>query len=144
MDQQDDGTKDGRLKLLDNPLDSLRTGMTLDLRVKIAMDLLAHSPMYHGAFPPKDPEQVGPLVVSYGRPPSALAQHALDVADALVSISQERGLFERLDSPEGMERLKGHVRRQTEFQAEAQREAGRQQADSLSLARAVQGALRKN
>ena len=137
MDQQDDGTKDGRLKLLDNPLDSLRTGMTLDLRVKIAMDLLAHSPMFlregwsHGTDASKGHAH-------------AIAVFALDVADALVSIAQERGLFEPLDSPEGMERLKGHVRRQTEFQAEAAREAGRQQADSLSLARAVSGALRKN
>src|SRR5258708_3477995 len=108
------------LKLFDNPLDSFRNGACMDLRVRIAMDMLIHNPFF-----------------TTGGVPSEIAMHALDIASELVYLADARGLMRSLDDPKGMEELKAHVRRQVEFQIENGNEQRRQSEQGVKLARAV-------
>jgi len=122
-------------QLFDNTVDSFRNGACLDLRVKVAIDLLTHSPMYTAGYAAH---------VASGEPTTKpLATHALDVATELIALADARGLLDPLDSPEGEERLKAHVKRQVAFQLEMANEGRRAQEQSLAVGRNVAEAFKK-
>jgi len=114
----------------DNAIDGFRNGACLDLRVRLAIELLSHSALYSGA---------GYHDAGEGDP-TRLARHALDVASALLDEAESRGLVENF--PEGAElgkTLTNHIRRQVRFQIEGQRENMRAQADAEKIATPIAG-----
>ena len=126
-DVASDGTSDGLLRLHDNPLDSFRNGACLDLRVRVAIDLLTHSQMFAG--------------VEGGDKPGPIAAFALDVATELFALAETRGLIEPLDASEGRARLSDHIRRQVDYQLETQTEQKRAVDQAGRIARSVSGAF---
>lgn len=97
----------------DNALDGFRSGAVLDLRVRIAVELLTHSPMFGPG-----PTQPVPMLVPAGHSVAKdRATMALDVATELLALAESRGLVEALDSPEGAMHLEANVRRQVEYEA---------------------------
>ena len=112
--------------MFDNSLECFRSGAVLDLRVRIAVDLLTHSPL-----------------LGAEETPAKLAEIALDTATALIDLAEERGLVEALDSPAGQARLKAHIDRQVWFQTEVAKEQRRAQEEAARIPQAVAGAFRK-
>lgn len=121
------------LRMPDNPLDGFRNGVCLDLRVRFAMELLAHSPMFQGMEGTAKPKQV--------------AEFALDLSTELFALADARGLIEPLDSPEGTQRMGDHIERQIPYQAKLQvgiqQEGQRLQQEIGRIARSVAGAFGK-
>lgn len=116
---------DEPIRMMDNPLDGFRNGALLDLRVRFAMDMLMHSPMFSTTITAQD-----------------AAVHALSTAIALMDLAQKRGLVEPF--PEGLdEHLVSHVRRQVAYQVEQQAEGRRAQEQGDRIARSVAQAFRK-
>ncbi len=79
-----------------NPANAFDTGAMLDLRVRMAAELLTHSSIYQGVvLKAASMEEVA-------QQPRVLATHALDLATALIEIGTERGLVRPLaiDDPE--------------------------------------------
>jgi hypothetical protein len=126
-------------KFFDNPLDSFRNGVVMDMRLRLAVDLLTHSPIYHGAFTAhagnfKDGDEFSPNTID-------IALHALSIAQGLFHGAEDVGLLQALDDPDGAVRLEDHVKRQTAFQLFTSKEQQRQQEASLHVSRAVAGAF---
>jgi hypothetical protein len=80
-----------------NVLEGFGTGALLDLRVRLAMDLLRTSPMFTNFLPLSSGE-------SLEQAPGMLAVLALDVATALLAVSEARGLVEPLPDDDGLNR----------------------------------------
>jgi hypothetical protein len=107
-----------------NPANSFDTGAMLDLRVRIAFDLLK-SPMYEGVC------LKAASMEELEKQPEVLARHALDTASALIALSEERDLVRPLpmddpDSPlskEDMERMTDQAGLMGAFQAASQNTA---------------------
>jgi hypothetical protein len=78
-------------------LEGFGTGALLDLRVRLAMDLLRTSPMFTNFLPLSSGE-------SLEQAPGMLAVLALDVATALLAVSEARGLVEPLPDDDGLNR----------------------------------------
>lgn len=120
-DAAENETGPAPMRLHDNPLDSFRNGACLDLRVRVAIDILTHN----GA-------QGDPKVA---------AAYALDVATELFALAETRGLIEPLDASEGRARLSDHIRRQVDYQIETQTEQKRAVDQAGRIARSVSGAF---
>lgn len=116
------------MKLPDNAIDSFRSGAILDLRVRLAIEILTHSPLLSGLETEPAPE---------------IAAYALDIADALFALAEKRGLLESLDSLAAAERLMKHVKRQVEFQHAIQKETQRVQEQGIHVGKAVANAFCK-
>jgi hypothetical protein len=117
----------------DNAIDAFGRGACFDLRVRFAMELLTHSPIFAGS-----------LATSAGganvMAPTFLATHALDISTELFSLAERRGLvepFKELDQDKG---LQGHARRQVAFQLFGQKENMKQQAEAGGQVQTVGGA----
>src|SRR5574337_60275 len=113
-------------EMFDNPLDGLRNGALLDFRVSVAVDLLKHSRVFEGVGAQLD--------IDAARLAASLA---LDLATELVELAWSRGLIRPLDSPEAMERLGAHVKRQTEFAWGQAQEQRRVQDQAVAIGGAV-------
>lgn len=89
-----------------NVLEGFGNGALLDLRVRFAMQMLTHSPMYsNGAT--TNPEDI--------------ASHALEVSRLLLDRAEEFGYIEPLpDLPEIDGALKDQAKRTAEYQASQQ------------------------
>ena len=88
-----------------NVLEGFGNGALLDLRVRFAMQLLTHSPMYANT-------QV---------PPDDMACHALEVSRCLFERAETLGWIEPIpDLPEISPELADQARRTAEFQARQQ------------------------
>ena len=116
------------MKLPDNPIDSFRNGACLDLRVKMAIELLTHSPLFGGLE---------------GELPKDNAAYALDVATELFNQAEARGLLYPLDSSDMWARLEQHIKRQVSFQLQMAKETQRQQEQGIHVGRAVASAFGK-
>lgn len=114
----------------DNPIDGFRNGVCLDLRVRIAIDLLTHGGLFEAliaSFKGKEPTEADMVAL-----PKVAAVVALESAAELLRLAEERGLVD--DFPEGAEigrGLRDHARRQANFQTEGNREAQRIAAEQL-------------
>ena len=106
-------------------------GACFDMRVRIAMELLQHSPLLSGGFG-------WPIE----KAASCAARLALDTATELFSLAEQRGLIEPLGEMD--EHLKGHIRRQIDFEMEVARERQRQADEAARMPRAVARAFRKD
>lgn len=120
--------KEAPIPMQDNVLEAFRNGCLLDLRVRLAMELLAHSPSLVDVVLTPDPRE--------------LAVKALDVATELFSIAQERGLVKPLGEID--EHLEAHIRRQVTYQLMTAKEQKRQGEEAGRIAQAVHGAFRGN
>lgn len=120
--------KGGDMPMQDNVLEAFRNGCLLDLRVRLAMELLAHSPSLVDVVLTPDPRE--------------LALKALDVATELFSIAQERGLVKPLGEID--EHLEAHIRRQVTYQLMTAKEQKKQSEEAGRIAQAVHGAFRNN
>ena len=124
-----DDVTENPVRYFDNPLDSFRQGVVLDMRVKLAIDLLTHSPMFTNVE---------------GLSTKQVTTLALDVATELVAEADRRGLLEDLDSPAAMARMKEHIKRSVEFQMAQASETRRAQEQAVHVGSAVRSALRPN
>lgn len=116
----------GPIRMMDNPLEGFRNGASLDLRVRFAMELLAHNPNF------------GPLYDPDGElDPCLTATFALDVSAKLFDIAQSRGLIEPFAEFEASPDLKAQGRRQIAYQVYAQKEGMKLQAENTPMVRAV-------
>lgn len=103
-----------------NPLEGFANGCLLDLRVRMALQILTHSPMYAIVSPP--PPEHSEIV----------ATHALDVATALLALAESRGLVDPIPDDDGelSPALRAQARRTGSFtilqQVEAQKFAQRE------------------
>jgi hypothetical protein len=95
MDKDRGGLGDG-MAYPSNVLESFGTGCLLELRVRLAVDFLK-SPLYANVV--AEAAKAGP-----GVPPTDIAVHALDVATALLTVSEARGLVEPLPDDDGLNR----------------------------------------
>ena len=133
----------GLLELFDSPIDGFRNGACLDLRVRIALDLLAHSPMFSGSgsvWPANDPT----VLAAEKAHAKNLAAFALDVATGLIEVANARGLIRTLDDSRNMEELQKNAERQVEFSRMGMKAQQRAQDQSLAVGRHVSGALSRN
>ena len=93
----------------DNAVDGFRNGALLDLRVRFAMEMLTHSPIFEGF----DSSRMA-------APPDARAhaEFALDIAIELFALAESRGLIDPLP-PEGeiSKELRAQANRSARFQA---------------------------
>ena len=104
------------MKLPHNSIDAFQFGAMLDMRVRLAMDMLIHNPSFN------------------------LAIDAMDQAERLFMLAEERGLIEEI--PEFIEeRLKQHVRRgmQTQYEQRSYAQSHEQINRSVTAALASQG-----
>ncbi len=108
-----EGGKDAapKLRLRDNALDGFRFGALFDWRVRLAAQLLEHSP----AIAHVADQSIG-AVTSPAYAAKMLALLALDTATALVDLAEERGLIEEFGKPEAQQDLRDHVKRQARYQ----------------------------
>lgn len=117
------------IALPDNELDGFRNGACLDLRVRFAMELLAHSPSLCDVVLTPSPKE--------------LARMALDVASELFALGEARGLITPfVDGVSAHLTKQSH--RQAAYQIGGQKEAARIQEQDARIATAVHGAFRKN
>ncbi len=82
-----------------NVLEGFGNGCLLDLRVRLAIELLKSSPMFSCVVPALWPEDV-----PRGATPEQLAGYALDVAVELMRDAEKRGFVEDLPKDEGLNR----------------------------------------
>ena len=127
------------IPLPDNALDGFRNGAILDLRVRLAMELLVHSPIFHGFALRTAP--CGAYGVEIKGTARESAHYALDVATELFALAQARGLIHPLGEID--EHLISHIRRQVVYQIETQKEQQRQAEQSGRIAKAVHGAFKQ-
>jgi hypothetical protein len=128
-----------------NILDGFNLGADLDLRVRFAMELLK-SPIFQGrALVSKGDQANSDTIHVVTNDPQYVgsATLALDIADELFAVAQERGLIKEIAGDSIDEHLKAHVRRQVEFDIYRQSEDQRQSEARLKLATAVASTLRK-
>lgn len=117
-------------KLRDNALDGFRNGACLDLRVRLAMEILAHSSW-----------------IGEAANPAAAALVALEASTELFALAEQRGLIEPFPEDGELGRyLKNHCKRQVAWQLEQQAEARRQQGvpQIAPASAAVRDALKPN
>ncbi len=127
------GTADAGMPMPDNPLDGFRNGCLLDLRVRLAMELLVHSNAWVYMRSPDARQAYSPKFA---------ATAALDTATELFDLAESRGLVKPLGEVD--EHLMAHIRRQVVYQIETQKEQQRQAEQSGRIAKAVHGAFRGN
>ena len=96
------------IELPDSPFEGFRSGANLDLRVRMAMDMLIHSPMF---APGKDAAGT----------PEETALFALDAATYLLDTAFERGLIKPFGTVKDDAHLMAHIDRQIEFQITSQK-----------------------
>ena len=116
------------IELPDSPFEGFRCGANLDLRVRLAMDMLTHSPMF---APGKD---------SAGTPEEA-ALFALDAATYLFDTAHERGLIKPFGKVADDPHLMAHIDRQIEFQITSQKRSVTATEDANRIKTAVRGAF---
>ena len=118
--------KPARVRMMDNQLDGFRNGACLDLRARVALDMLTHSPAIAGMAEKAGPEEI--------------ALYCLDAATYLLDLATERGMVEEFTEEIG-KRLEAHVTRQAEDQVFSAKESQRVQEKATRIHRAVAGAL---
>lgn len=133
LDVGGDDAKPTLLPLQDNELDGYRNGACLDLRVRLAMELLTHSGMGAALI-------TGGFEKGVGITPVEIATQALNVATELITLADERGLIEPFAETLGP-RLKAHVKRQVEYQVVQGKETLRAQEEASRIPRAVSKAF---
>lgn len=117
-----------------NALEGYANGCLLDMRVRFAMELLTHSPIYGRgtiATVAAKTSQAFPGLAGYEGVaeapalPHLLARHALDLATALLQLGAERGLVDALPADDGelSPSLRAQARRTASYQALQQKEA---------------------
>ena len=116
----------------DNALDGFRFGACLDMRVRLAMELLTHSQIFNGF----DPDMTGVSPAA-----SEHAVFALDIASELFDLAEKRGLIEAFKDFENDEHLKGHVKRQVAYAFEQEKEKNKQFEEANRIATAVHNAF---
>lgn len=110
----------------DNSIEGFRNGACLDLRVRMAANLLEHSPLFHGMGLPSGAER-------------NLACAALDIATELFAESERRSLIEPFKPFEQDKHLQGHVERQVDFQMHGQITSLKKQREGQSAIAPVAG-----
>jgi hypothetical protein len=128
-----------------NCLDGFNLGADLDLRVRFAMELLK-SPIFQGRALVSKGDQANSdtiHVVTNDPQYQGSATLALDIAEELFAVAQERGLIKEITGDSIDDHLKAHVRRQVDFNLYQQSEAQRQSEARVKLASAVASTLRK-
>ena len=116
------------IALPDTPFEGFRSGANLDLRVRLAMDMLTHSPMFS---PGKDAAGT----------PEETALFALDTATYLLDVAAERGLIKPFGKVADDPHLLAHIDRQVEFQITSNKKAQRAQEEAGRIKTAVHGAF---
>lgn len=114
-----------RRPLRDNPLDGFRNGACLDLRVRFAMELLTHSPIFR----------------TFDGSPSDHAAFALETAEELFAQADARGLIEPFSPMDDY--LREHISRQVAYQLGIAKEQQKQQDQSVQVAGAVRNAIHR-
>lgn len=118
-------------RLRDNALDGFRNGACLDLRVRFAMELLTHSPIFVN-FLSENPQRVESKLAS---------EIALDIASDLFRLAEDRGLIEPFAPMDDF--LRGHIERQVAYQLAITKEQAKQQDQSIRVAGAVHSAINR-
>jgi len=116
------------IELPDSQFEGFRSGANLDLRVRMAMDMLTHSPMF---APGKD---------SAGTPEEA-ALFALDAATYLLDTAFERGLIKPFRKVADDPHLLEHMHRQIEWQITSQKETSKAAEDANRIQTSVHKAF---
>ena len=116
------------IELPDSPFEGFRCGANLDLRVRLAMDMLTHSPMF---APGKD---------AAGTPEEA-ALFALDAATYLFDTAHERGLIKPFCKVAEDPHLIAHMDRQIEWQVKSTKAAQKAQEEASRIQTSVHKAF---
>ena len=116
------------IPLPDSPFEGFRSGANLDLRIRLAMDMLTHSPMF---APGKDAAGT----------PEETALFALDTATYLLDTAHERGLIKPFGKVADDPHLMAHIDRQIEFQITSQKRSVTATEDANRIKTAVRGAF---
>ena len=116
------------IELPDSPFEGFRSGANLDLRVRLAMDMLTHSPMF---APGKD---------AAGTPEEA-ALFALDAATYLFDTAHERGLIKPFCKVAEDPHLIAHMDRQIEWQVKSTKAAQKAQEEASRIQTSVHKAF---
>ena len=117
-----------------NALEGFGAGCLMDLRVRLAIEFLKHSPMYAPTV-----GLPGTLLDPRCLSPAEAAIHALGVATALLDVADERGLIEPLpEDGELSPELRAQAKRNASFQALQQIEGQRfMQNETSGISRVV-------
>jgi len=116
------------IELPDSPFEGFRSGANLDLRVRMAMDMLIHSPMF---APGKDAAGT----------PEETALFALDAATYLLDTAFERGLIKTFGRVADDAHLLAHMHRQIEWQITSQKETSKAAEDANRIQTSVHKAF---
>lgn len=113
------------IKYPSNELDGFASGAMLDLRVRFAMNLLQHSPMFQGAF--AEYGSAGATDEQDAALPKEVATIALDTATELLDLAEKRGLVEQFNDydTEPTDRMRAQAKRVAAWQVLQQLEAQR-------------------
>ena len=95
------------IPLPDSPFEGFRLGANMDFRVRLAIEMLTHSPMF---APGKDSGS-----------PEETALFALDTATYLLDTAHERGLIKPFCKVAEDKNLTAHMDRQIEWQVSSQK-----------------------
>ena len=122
-------------KYRDNAIDGFRNGACLDLRVRLAVEVLVHGGLFDTLV--RAAARGGEVTMAdWEALPRTAALMALESASELLRLAEERGLVEDFpQAPDIGRGLKDHAKRQATFQLEGNREAQRQAADTLRTVR---------
>ena len=116
------------IELPDSPFEGFRCGANLDLRVRLAMDMLTHSPMF---APGKDAAGT----------PEETALFALDTATYLLDTAHERGLIKPFCKVADDAHLLAHMHRQIEWQMTSQKATSKAAEDANRIHTSVHKAF---
>lgn len=101
-----------------NELDGFQNGCNMDLRARIALNLLQHSPIFHRMLP-DNPQ-------GFGLIPKEMVTAACDLAEELLRQSKERGWIEAFPADgELTDRLREQGKRAATFSAVQQIEGAK-------------------
>jgi hypothetical protein len=128
MDQSPAKARESAVKYRHNSLDGFQYGAAFDWRVRLASEMLIHSPMF-------DP----PTIEGYAA--KEVAAFALDVATELVALAESRGLVEPFEELNQDGWLQAQARRTAAYQIFQQSEGKRMTEENGRITRAIFGAL---
>ena len=112
----------------DSPFEGFRMGANCDMRVRLAIEILTHSPMF---APGKDAAGT----------PEETALFALDAATYLLDTAFERGLIKPFSKVADDAHLLDHMHRQIEWQITSQKETSKAAEDANRIQTSVHKAF---
>ena len=116
------------IPLPDSPFEGFRMGANCDMRVRIAIDMLTHSPMFAAG---KDVTGT----------PEETALFALDTATYLIDTAHERGLIKPWGEVADDKNLQSHMKRQVDWQVSSQKAAAKAAEEANRIHTAVHKAF---